>query len=701
MSQTAGSHASPRSRCHEAPILRLGPRRANHPLQPQARRMNSARTLWNNVTHALAARVAEARSTTPRAEFGYAVAIAGTMVAAVVRWNLVQALGPELPPYITFYPVIILSAFLGGTGAGLLGTALSGVAVDLLFLSPRGSLRIERPVDAAGMSIFLLVNVMISLVGGTVRKAQRRSEQQACDLVRNVTLLDADLAAMGRLHDLTTRFLRQEDPKILLGAVLDAAIFILAASKGYVQLVDPASGKLAVIVHRGFESAFVEFFSQIGSGTAACGTAMQTRHCVIVEDITTSPLFLAEPRALELKLAAGMRAVVCAPLLTRAGSLVGVLSVHFAAPHRPSDRDLRFLDLLARQAADFLERTQAEAALRAAREALAHANDDLEHRVLERNQQLAQAVAELEGFSYSITHDMRAPLRAMQTFATMIEEECAGHPRSRTLEYTRRIKLASHRLDELIQDALNYIKIVRQQTPLSAVDVAELLQGLVDTYPSLQPPAADISILFDHLLIMGNESALTQVFSNLLNNAVKFVAPSVKPCIRVWAEIRNGELPPHEETRAARRQQFPAHEPQPARQPPHPYSLSSAGAWQTRTRTMDFRGPMLEWRVGEVRARPVRWPAFGSKTTESVSRKKRMSVSSTCSSGCTGRASIPARASASPSYARPSIAWGAERDSNPSPARAAASGSSSPRWSKAPASLQPGRPHDREVHPAG
>jgi GAF domain-containing protein len=93
-----------------------------------------------------------------------------------------------------------------------------------------------------------------------------------------------------------------------------------------------------------------------GPRTVACGTAIQTRQCVVVEDVTLSPLFLAEPRALQLKLVAGVRAVVCAPLLNRADEVLGVLSIHFAAPHRPNDRDLRLLDLLALQAADYLER---------------------------------------------------------------------------------------------------------------------------------------------------------------------------------------------------------------------------------------------------------------------------------------------------------------------------------------------------------
>jgi PAS domain S-box-containing protein len=84
---------------------------------------------------------------------------------------------------------------------------------------------------------------------------------------------------------------------------------------------------------------------------------------VVIEDVTTSPVFAGTP-ALDVLLAAGVRAVQSTPLVGRSGQLVGMLSAHYRAPRRPLDRDLRVLDLLARQAADWIERTQAEEALR-------------------------------------------------------------------------------------------------------------------------------------------------------------------------------------------------------------------------------------------------------------------------------------------------------------------------------------------------
>jgi PAS domain S-box-containing protein len=177
-----------------------------------------------------------------------------------------------------------------------------------------------------------------------------------------------------------------------------------------------------------------------------------------------------------------------------------------------------------------------------AREVLARSRGDLERLVEERTAKLQEALADLEHMSYSMIHDMRAPLRAMQTFATLVEEECATWLPPQGLDYFRRIREAASRLDRLVTGALNYNQVVRHDLAVAPVEVGTLMRGIIATYPDMQPPAADISIEFSELVVLGNESLLTQCLGNLLENAVKFVAPGVKPHIRVWAEsVRSPE----------------------------------------------------------------------------------------------------------------------------------------------------------------
>lgn len=185
------------------------------------------------------------------------------------------------------------------------------------------------------------------------------------------------------------------------------------------------------------------------------------------------------------------------------------------------------LDITERKRADELLQSQAKL---------------LEKLVQERTAKLQDTINELEHFSYAIVHDMRAPLRALQGFAGLLEEDCAGCPRTRNLDYFRRIQAAAKRMDQLITDSLSYSKTVREELPLRPVELAELLESLLETYPNLQPDKADIQIEGPLPSVLGNEAALTQCFSNLLGNAVKFVPPGAKPQVRVRAEPRGNRV---------------------------------------------------------------------------------------------------------------------------------------------------------------
>jgi len=97
---------------------------------------------------------------------------------------------------------------------------------------------------------------------------------------------------------------------------------------------------------------------------------------------------------------------------------------------------------------------------------------------------------------------------------------------------------SAKRLDDLIQDSLNYTKILRQELPNQPVDVAKLISGLIESYPQLQPHRANITVQGDLLWVNGNVALLTHCFSNLLDNALKFVAPGKVPGVSIWTEQR-------------------------------------------------------------------------------------------------------------------------------------------------------------------
>ena len=203
--------------------------------------------------------------------------------------------------------------------------------------------------------------------------------------------LAADLEATRRLYDVGILCARSGGDFLeCLAQILDAAIAITGADKGNIQLVDPASDALHIATSRGFEQPFLDFFSAVRKGeAAACGTVLQTTERVIVEDVARSKIFTGQP-ALAVLLDAGVRAVQSTPLTGRTGVVLGMISTHFSRSHRPGERALKFMDLLALQAADYLERIHAEATLQATQAKLQDLNEQLKSRVQERSQALEE-----------------------------------------------------------------------------------------------------------------------------------------------------------------------------------------------------------------------------------------------------------------------------------------------------------------------
>ena len=164
-----------------------------------------------------------------------------------------------------------------------------------------------------------------------------------------------------------------------------------------------------------------------------------------------------------------------------------------------------------------------EIALREAQAKLNLHAEALEKTVEERTARLQETIAELEAFSYSISHDMRGPLRAMQGYAAALKEDYAARLDQQANEHLARIARAANRLDKLIQDVLTYSRVARAEIQLNPVELSRLLSDIIQQYPGFQPPTARIYLQEPLPAVIGQEASLTQVFSNLLGNAVKFV----------------------------------------------------------------------------------------------------------------------------------------------------------------------------------
>jgi len=188
---------------------------------------------------------------------------------------------------------------------------------------------------------------------------------------------------------------------------------------------------------------------------------------------------------------------------------------------------------------DITERKKVEKALLLARDELARHALELEQAVRERTRELREKISELERFSYSVSHDMRAPLRAMQSYAQFLVDEYASKLDEQGLNYLHQIMRSAVRLDRLIQDVLSYTRILHAKLPMERVDLDRLVRDIVEAFPNGQPlpPQFQIKGALPH--VIGNQALLAQCVSNLLSNGAKFVASGTTPHVTIWAEEAN------------------------------------------------------------------------------------------------------------------------------------------------------------------
>lgn len=165
-----------------------------------------------------------------------------------------------------------------------------------------------------------------------------------------------------------------------------------------------------------------------------------------------------------------------------------------------------------------------------------HAEERLESTVAERTLKLRETIGELEAFSYSISHDLRSPLRAMQAYSEVLAEDYGSLLPPEGQCYLQRIAGAAIRLDKLIGDVLTYSRVLRAPIEMETIDLEELFTTIIDGYPSFQPYKQNIELVRPLLPVKGNESSLTQCATNLIGNALKFVSRDKTPHIKIWTE---------------------------------------------------------------------------------------------------------------------------------------------------------------------
>jgi PAS domain S-box-containing protein len=270
----------------------------------------------------------------------------------------------------------------------------------------------------------------------------------------------------------------------------------------------------------------------IGEGEGSCGTAAFRREPVVVSDIAADPLW-AKHRTAALE--SGLMACTSVPILGRRGDVLGTLAVYYAKPMRPPTLDVQLLSVGSALAALALERAQDE-------EVIKVAQASLEERVKERTAQLEAANKELEAFSYSVSHDLRAPLRTIDGFTQIISQRYRERLDGEAQAYFDRVRAGCQRMSELIDDLLRLSMVTRGGVTRQDLDLSEVARLVFDALQQGQPQRRVAVNVAAGLYVRGDPKLLRVLLENLLGNAWKFTAKKPLAEIGFTAQVQDGAV---------------------------------------------------------------------------------------------------------------------------------------------------------------
>lgn len=263
-------------------------------------------------------------------------------------------------------------------------------------------------------------------------------------------------------------------------------------------------------------------------GTGLPGRVWEAGETLLIPDLAADPGYLRAP----LALAAGLRSAVGFPLL-QGGQVVGVIDF-LATDERAADEKLKeVFGLIGRQIGLFIQRRRAQ-------EEVSRLNAELEQRVLERTSQLEAANKELEAFSYSVSHDLRAPLRAVDGFSQALVEDYGEALPDEGRRYLGTIRGETQRMGELIDDLLTFSRLSRASLEKLPIDTDGLVRSLLKDMVT-ETPGRTIDVHIGPLApCEGDLALMKQVWINLLSNALKYTGRREQAVIEIGSR-REGD----------------------------------------------------------------------------------------------------------------------------------------------------------------
>jgi PAS domain S-box-containing protein len=320
------------------------------------------------------------------------------------------------------------------------------------------------------------------------------------------------------LYEIAKEITVQSNLSTLLEIISDRAARLLNTSDAVIYLYDSAQD--------GLELAAANLYvlprgTRLKVGEGVSSQVVRTRQPLIIDDYRTWHQRRPELEQLDV------RAVAQVPLIYR-DELVGVLGIaEIGTERKYTLADTRLMELLASQVAIAIKNARL-------RTELEDYSKELEIRVQERTTQLQIANRELESFSYSVSHDLRAPLRAISGFSEILARRHRASLNEEGQHYLDNIVQASERMGHLIDDLLTYARLGRSRVRREPVSLASLLGEIARNMQAhLDKNHGTLNLSSDFPVVSGDQTLLSQVFTNLFENAFTYINPNLPPQVSV------------------------------------------------------------------------------------------------------------------------------------------------------------------------
>ena len=358
----------------------------------------------------------------------------------------------------------------------------------------------------------------------TQMEERKRSEDRNVRLTRLYSALSRVNEAIVRIHE----------PAALYRQVCRIAVEDGLFKMAWIGLIDPDSKMVKPTASYGDTGGYLDGLricaADVPEGRGPTGKAAFEGKYSISGDIEHDLRMLPWREKARMH---GFRSSSAFPLHADS-SVIGALTVYSDEPQFFADEEIQLLTSLAEDVSFAVDSILNEKKRLAAEEALTRINEELERRIALRTADLEDANKELEAFSYSVSHDLRAPLRHMSGFMELLQKRLEGQSDEKIHKYSAAISKGAKKMDVLIEDLLAFSHIVRKEMQKREVNLNALVREVIQ---EIQEENDDRQIRWqiDELPnVLGDHALLRLMIINLLSNAVKFTST------RPQAEIEIG-----------------------------------------------------------------------------------------------------------------------------------------------------------------